>query len=304
MLSTRAAASLPSRTFARPEGERGVDWPPVARHCRKGTRDVRAHSAARQRADFPHPRPGRMNTSLRRGYIFRHAHTLAGRRALARRCRASPPPRSPQWTRAPSRSRRGGTKPTDRIGQESFTIRRTRGPGGDVVVANATVTFDTEHLAPALRTDTSFSPLAYQVEVRTGADVERLRGRIGGGRFSAQLKNAKGESSKEYIVSDGALILDDDIFHQYYFLVQRARGGSATIPVVIPRRNTAGDDAHSGGRERAGARRHVVAWKGVTTRSRSLRAPRGRCGRMRRGASSRCSWTATNITATRDALPR
>ena len=31
-----------------------------------------------------------------------------------------------------------------RIGRETFTIRRTPGPGGDVYVANATVEFDAE----------------------------------------------------------------------------------------------------------------------------------------------------------------
>jgi hypothetical protein len=198
---------------------------------------------------------------------------------------------------------RGGTKPSDRIGQESFTIRRTRGPGGDVVVANATVTFDTEHLAPALRTDTSFSPLAYQVEVRTGSDVERLRGRIGGGRFSAQLKNAKGESSKEYIVSDGALILDDDIFHQYYFMVQRARGGSATIPVVIPRRNT-----QETMRIQAGANEQVrVGTSSVEGRRYTIQEPTGATRQVWADAQGRIlkvQLDATNITATRDALPQ
>jgi hypothetical protein len=197
---------------------------------------------------------------------------------------------------------RGGTRPADRIGQESFTIRRTKGAGGEVVVANATVTFDTEHLAPALRTDTSFSPLAYQVEVRTGTDVERLRGRIGGGRFSAQLKNARGESSKEYIVSDGALILDDDIFHQYYFLVQRARGGSATIPVVIPRRNTqetmrvqlAGNDQVRVGTTSVEARHFTVTEPGGATRQIWADA-QGRILKVRLDGG--------NITAIRDDLP-
>jgi hypothetical protein len=198
---------------------------------------------------------------------------------------------------------RGGTKLTDRIGQESFSIRRTRGPGGDVVVANATVTFDTEHLAPALRTDTSFSPLAYQVEVKTGADVERLRGRIGGGRFSAQLKNAKGESSKEYIVSDGALILDDDIFHQYYFLVQRARGGAATIPVVIPRRNT-----QETMRIQPGANEQVrVGTTSVEARHYTIQEPGGGTRQLwadSQGRILKVQLDATNITATRDELPR
>jgi len=196
-----------------------------------------------------------MNTSSRRVYHIPDMRSL--RRFAVALSLALPSVAVAQVTTVDEGSftiTRGGTKPADRIGQESFTIRRTSGPGGDVVVANATVMFDTEHLAPALRTDTSFSPLAYQVEVRKGTDVERLRGRIGGGRFSAQLKNAKGESSKEYIVSDGALILDDDIFHQYYFLVQRARGGSATIPVVIPRRNTQETMRVQRGCQRAGAR--------------------------------------------------
>ena len=198
---------------------------------------------------------------------------------------------------------RGGTRPSDRIGQESFTIRRTRGAGGDVVVANATVTFDTEHLAPALRTDTSFSPLAYQVEVRTGTDVERLRGRIGGGRFSAQLKNAKGESSKEYIVSDGALILDDDIFHQYYFLVQRARGGSATIPVVIPRRNT-----QETMRIQAGANEQVrVGTSAAEARHYTVQEPGGATRQVWADAQGRIlkvQLDGDNITASRDELPR
>src|SRR6185437_6509612 len=67
---------------------------------------------------------------------------------------------------------RGGS----RIGRESFTIRRSPGPGGDVYVANATVDFDAQRLSPALRADNSFSPLAYQLEVRSGGTVqEQLR---------------------------------------------------------------------------------------------------------------------------------
>src|SRR5665647_258493 len=162
------AAPLPARTSARPEGERGVHWASVARHRGEGTRHVRAHSAARQRANLPYPRPGLVNTSRRRGYHISNMRTLSYVVALSL---ALPSASVAQVTTVDEGSftiTRGGTRPADRIGQESFTIRRTRGPGGDVVVANATVTFDTRHIAPALRTDTSFSPLAYQVEVRTG----------------------------------------------------------------------------------------------------------------------------------------
>lgn len=123
-----------------------------------------------------------------------------------------------------------------RIGREEFAIRRTPSPGGDVLVANATVVYTDRRLSPALQTDAAGAPLRYQVEVSVGADVqERLQGRVGRGRFSAQLRTPRGESSREYVVADGALILDDDVFHQYYFLARAGRTGA--VPVVVPRRN-------------------------------------------------------------------
>jgi hypothetical protein len=123
-----------------------------------------------------------------------------------------------------------------RIGREEFAIRRTPNPGGDVLVANATVIYTDRRLSPALQTDAAGAPLRYQVEVTVGSDVqERLQGRVGRGRFSAQLRTPRGESAREYVVADGALILDDDVFHQYYFLARAGRTG--LVPVVVPRRN-------------------------------------------------------------------
>lgn len=128
------------------------------------------------------------------------------------------------------------TRNGSKIGHEEFAIRRTASPGGDMLVANATVVYTDRRLAPALQTDAAGTPLRYQVEVTVGSNVqERLQGRIGRGRFSAQLRTPRGESAREYVVADGALILDDDVFHQYFFLAQARRTGM--VPVVIPRRN-------------------------------------------------------------------
>lgn len=123
-------------------------------------------------------------------------------------------------------------------GREEFSIRRTPGgESGTTYVASATVSYDDRRLSPALRADAGGSPIAYQVEVRVGSEVqERLTGQVGRGRFSALTKTPRGESSKEYVVADGALILDDDVFHQYFFVAQGRRSG--TVPVVVPRRNT------------------------------------------------------------------
>jgi hypothetical protein len=151
-------------------------------------------------------------------------------------------------------------------GREEFSIRRTPGgESGTTYVASATVSYDDRRLSPALRADAGGSPIAYQVEVRVGSEVqERLTGQVGRGRFSAITKTPRGESSKEYVVSDGALILDDDVFHQYFFVAQGRRAGS--VPVVIPRRNAQltmrveerGSEEVSIGGQRLSARRLVL----------------------------------------------
>ncbi len=51
------------------------------------------------------------------------------------------------------------------------------------------------------------------------------------------MRTPTGEAAKEYIVSDGALVIDDDVFHQYFFLAQRFKGAAFSVPVVIPTRN-------------------------------------------------------------------
>lgn len=129
------------------------------------------------------------------------------------------------------------TRQGQRVGREEFTIRRTPGAEGqNVLVASATVAYDDRRLAPALRTDSAGSPLAYALEVRVGSEVaEQLKGAVGRGRFSAVTRTPSGESAREYIVSDGALILDEGVFHQYYFVARAGRTGR--VPVVVPRRN-------------------------------------------------------------------
>lgn len=128
------------------------------------------------------------------------------------------------------------TRAGERVGREEFSLRRTPGEAGAVFVASATVSYTDRRLSPALRADERGAPLAYQVEVRVGTEVqERLTGQVGRGRFSALTKTPRGESSKEFVVSDGAVVLDDDVFHQYYFIALGARAGA--VPVVLPRRN-------------------------------------------------------------------
>lgn len=120
-------------------------------------------------------------------------------------------------------------------GREDFSIRSTPGIGGTIYKAQAAVTLDGYRMAPALSTDPEGAPLSYQMEVRAGTQTERLTGQVSRGRISVRQQGPGGASAKEYVVADGALILDDDVFHQYYFVAQRAPG-PVSIPVLVPRR--------------------------------------------------------------------
>lgn len=125
------------------------------------------------------------------------------------------------------------------IGREDYVIKQTPGASGPVYVANAVVKYDdpARRLSPALQVDIGGAPLAYQVEVTSGTELEqKLSAVVGRGRISQRTQTKRGEAAKEYVVADGALVLDDDVFHQYYFLALRAVEGP--VPVVIPRRNT------------------------------------------------------------------
>jgi hypothetical protein len=192
------------------------------------------------------------------------------------------------------------TRDGRRIGTEDFVIRRAPSAGGDVFTGTATVAYSDRRLAPALRTDPKGSPLAYQMEIRVGPEVrESLRGQIGRGRFSARVRTPGGESAKEYIVSDGAIILDDEVFHQYYFLGMNARTGS--VPVVVPRRNEQLTMRVQGG----GSESVEIGGARVTARHLEVHDPGGTARHVWLDSQGRVlKVTIDGVTATRDEVPR
>lgn len=124
-----------------------------------------------------------------------------------------------------------------RVGREDFTISGTPGAAGMEYLSKATVTWGDRRLTPSLWSDSTGAPSRYRVEVKgTSGSVERWMGNISRGRVSAQINTSRGEADREYVVTDGAVLLDDDVFHQYYFVALRANGSS--VPIVVPRRNT------------------------------------------------------------------
>lgn len=124
-----------------------------------------------------------------------------------------------------------------RVGREDFTISGTPGANGMEFISRATVVMGDNRLTPSLRSDSTGNPLLYEVRVRgTSGATEQWMGGITRGRVSARINTERGASEREYVVAEGAVLLDDDVFHQYHFVAARASG--ASVAVVIPRRNT------------------------------------------------------------------
>lgn len=160
-----------------------------------------------------------------------------------------------------------------RTGREDFRIEGTPGVTGTEFVARATVVFGDKRLTPALRSDSVGAPSDYQIESRgSTSGTERWSGKITHGRVSARINSARGESAKEYIVTDGAIIIDDDVFHQYFFLAANAQRTS--IAIVVPRRNaqmivrvsSAGNDRVSIGTTELDAKHIVITEPSGATR--------------------------------------
>jgi len=126
----------------------------------------------------------------------------------------------------------------ERVGREDFRIRSTPGSNGPEIVATANVSYTSRRVIPQTRADSAGVPSLYVVEVKDGPSVgERVEGVVGRGRVSAHVKNSRGESANEFVVSPGALVIDDDVFHQYYFITRR-KSPTGPVSVIVPRRNT------------------------------------------------------------------
>ena len=162
----------------------------------------------------------------------------------------------------------------ERVGREDFRIRSTPGSNGPEIVATANVSYANRRILPQMRADSAGVPFGYVVEVKDGQTVdERVDGIVGRGRVSARVKNSRGESANEFVVSRGALVIDDDVFHQYYFITRRP-SPAGTISVIVPRRNTqvsmrvanAGSEKLTVGGTTLDARRYTISDPGGADR--------------------------------------
>ena len=125
----------------------------------------------------------------------------------------------------------GGTP----VGTETFSIQRSGSGAGATVIAQGRVVLDSgEQVRAAIQLDgPDLRPSAYQIEV-SGNEVESYRGQAAGTRFRATIRSSEGEMMREYLAGQGAVIIDDGVAHQHYFLATHEAGSAA---IIIPRQS-------------------------------------------------------------------
>jgi hypothetical protein len=161
------------------------------------------------------------------------------------------------------------------VGTETFSLRQN-GTGADaVVIAQGRVVLDAnETTANVQLSGSGLRLVAYDVEL-SGEDARRIRASVSGSRASARTVSSAGETMKEYLVSDGAVLLDDGVAHHYYMIAKRAEAGATSTPILIPRESrqvqatisVAGNESVSAGGSTVTAKKIVVQPRGGDVRS-------------------------------------
>lgn len=123
------------------------------------------------------------------------------------------------------------------VGTETFAIRRSGEGSGATTVAQGRLVLDSgDQVRSLLRFEgPALRPSAYQIEV-TGPETQSISGQYAGNRFRATIVSTAGEQMREYLASEGAVVLDEGVAHQHYFLVA-ATGSNGSVPIVIPRQS-------------------------------------------------------------------
>lgn len=188
------------------------------------------------------------------------------------------------------------------LGREAFRIVRAPGPAGQVYRATGQSALGDNRFTTSLGTDSSGVPVSYESELsQRGEVVQRLKGRGRPGRFSVLVQTKNGEASREYLLNNGALLIDEEVIHQFYFVTMAPTKGP--LVVITPR---AGQQARFRLEERP-AETVEIAGRGVSSRRFALGQASGSTTDVWTDASGRLLKVVIpdkGITAVRDDLPR
>jgi hypothetical protein len=111
------------------------------------------------------------------------------------------------------------------IGREAFRISRTPGPGGQVYLVRGESRLRDDHISTTLGVDSLGVPVSYFSEHhKLGQLVQSIRGRGRPGRFSIVKQTLTGGSGREYLLNEGALLIDEGVFHHLFFVPTAVAG--------------------------------------------------------------------------------
>ncbi len=128
------------------------------------------------------------------------------------------------------------TMNNQRVGREDFSIVEDASTRSAIILAKGAVEYRERglRLQPVLKANAAGASTEYEIVVR-GGPMQKWTGTIDRNRVRSFVSSERGQAAKEFVVSVGAMVLDDDVFHQYYFVAKRA--GEGSIPVIVPQRN-------------------------------------------------------------------
>lgn len=167
------------------------------------------------------------------------------------------------------------------VGRESFRIIRAPAPGGQEFQAQSQSALGADRLTTILGADSTGAPVSYRAElVRDGRMVERAQASRNARRFVVLVQTRNGEASREYVVSNGALLVDHNVIHQFHFV---GLALASEYDVIAPRNTgqgrwtleSRGTETIDIGRSRLQGRRYALVDRAGTARELWL-DPRGR----------------------------
>jgi hypothetical protein len=156
------------------------------------------------------------------------------------------------------------------VGREAFRITRVPGPGGQVFRGSGTTVMEDRRYTTVLGTDSAGSPVSYEARLAYGGKNLRIEGRGRPGRFSVLSSTTGGESAREYVLQNGALLMEEEVFLHYFFVPLAAAGSRVTV--IVPREaqqsalavTNLGSDAVEIAGTKVSGRRYSISADGVS----------------------------------------
>lgn len=119
------------------------------------------------------------------------------------------------------------------VGREAFRIVRVSAAGGQVFRGSGTTVLEDRRYTTVLGTDSTGLPVSYEARLVFEGKNLRIEGRGRPGRFSVLSSTAGGESAREYVLQNGALLMEEEVFLHYFFVPLAS--ASARVTVIVPR---------------------------------------------------------------------